>query len=185
MGWDFSHREPGMTTRLFFDREFSHGTEDALTEFVGTAMVGTTFYAALRTISTGEVCALVCLTHRERGYYNFGYKDMDESMGPGEAQMPAKLLDLLTLTDSQWAGEWRARCRRNAERAALAKTLKAGDTLKINGLPLHFEGYRPVRQLTVVDLKRRRFVATTDTGVTFTCRLGTDWASRYSWEKTS
>ena len=59
MGWDFSHRELGMTNRAFFEREFSHGTLDARTEFVGTAMVGSTFYAAVRTLATGEIWALV------------------------------------------------------------------------------------------------------------------------------
>lgn len=60
--------------------------------------------------------AAVFLTSREGG--KWGYKDMDETMGPNEAQAPAKLLDLLSPTASEWAQKWRQRCRDNAALAS-------------------------------------------------------------------
>ncbi len=66
-----------------------------------------------------SVTAVVCLvryTPNDREGYVFGYKDMDESMGPVESECPEVILDLLTPTDGAYALAWRARCRANAER---------------------------------------------------------------------
>ncbi len=59
----------------------------------------------------GEVFALVCLVRRNpksTDGHAFGYKDMSESMGPWEDGCPAKILDLLTPTTSEYALDWRA-----------------------------------------------------------------------------
>lgn len=47
---------------------------------------------------------------------NWGYKDVDESMGPYEISFPYTWLDLLTPTDSQYANEWRARVKARGEK---------------------------------------------------------------------
>lgn len=184
MGWDFSHREPGMTTRAYFEREFSHGQSDAKTEFVGTAMVGSTFYAAVRDLASNEVFALVCLTQRQRGYYNFGYKSMDEGMGPDAAEMPSKILDLLTPTDSDWANEWRSRCRRNAQKAIDAAALQRGDIIRLSR-PVQFSNYyEGVIFFLVHDAGAGRFVVLNDAHEQmFQCGLGRDWPSLYDWKK--
>jgi hypothetical protein len=96
MGWTFTHRDNGMTTREFFERELAGGCK-----ILASGMAGSTFYAAVQnpedaTFEPGKVWALVILTQRARGYYNFGYKDMDETMGPNEAQCPQRVLDLLS-----------------------------------------------------------------------------------------
>jgi hypothetical protein len=41
---------------------------------------------------------------------------MAEHMGPGIASCPARILDLLTATDSKYAIQWRAECRERLER---------------------------------------------------------------------
>lgn len=48
--------------------------------------------------------------------YNWGYKDVCESMGPNEISFPYTWLDLLTPTDSQYANEWRARVKARGEK---------------------------------------------------------------------
>lgn len=48
--------------------------------------------------------------------YNWGYKDVCESMGPNELSFPYTWLDLLTPTDSQYANEWRARVKARGEK---------------------------------------------------------------------
>ena len=92
MGWTFQHRDRGITDRAFF--------QDLLgdkQEILASATVGrTTFYAAVRSLRTGEVWAFVALTRWVRGDFNYGYKDMDERMGPTEALCPPALLDLLS-----------------------------------------------------------------------------------------
>lgn len=83
-------------------------------------MVGATYYAAVKVtiLSTGEAetFAAVALTHtNNRDYFNFGVKTMEESMGPCEDHCPASILSLLSPTDSEYANNWRERCRKNIE----------------------------------------------------------------------
>lgn len=53
--------------------------------------------------------------------YNWGYKDVDESMGPNAISFPYTWLDLLTPTDSKYANEWRARVKARGEKLQKAK----------------------------------------------------------------
>ena len=43
-------------------------------------------------------------------YYNFGYKIIDESMGPCYYDCPDSILKLLSPTDSEFAKKWRENC---------------------------------------------------------------------------
>ena len=53
--------------------------------------------------------------------YNWGYKDIDETMGPNEISFPYTWIDLLTPTDSQYANEWRERVKARGEKLQKAK----------------------------------------------------------------
>jgi len=88
-------------------------------EVLKSAMVGSTYYAAIKqtkfATETEEehsiVFAVVCLTSTNLNeYYNFSYKDMDETCGPYQFDCPKGILDLLTPTDNEYANEWRNRC---------------------------------------------------------------------------
>jgi hypothetical protein len=46
-----------------------------------------------------------------KGYYNFGYKAIDESMGPCEISCPERILKLLTKTTQEYAINWRKNCQ--------------------------------------------------------------------------
>lgn len=50
-----------------------------------------------------------------RDYFNFSYKDMDESMGPCECDCPLSILNMLSPTEDEWALAWRQRCREKAQ----------------------------------------------------------------------
>ena len=96
-----------------------------------SAMVGSTYYAAVE------------ITHPQKGYRKviaavfltcgrtrhdgtvWGYKDMDETMGPCERECPVSILNLLTPTDSKWANEWREDCRKNAAEKARRRKVAA------------------------------------------------------------
>jgi hypothetical protein len=75
------------------------------------------WYAATRVERSGQepyVIALVCLVRwnpRDKEGLHFGYKDMEESMGPCEAECPDRILRLLTPTTNEHALEWRRRCQ--------------------------------------------------------------------------
>lgn len=91
-------------------------------------MVGSTYYAALRVTDkeTGnvEIVGEVVLTHtNSREYFNFGMKAVSETMGPAEDRCPASILKLLSPTDSEWANEWRERCRKRIEEKKNPHTL--------------------------------------------------------------
>jgi len=84
---------------------------------IDSAFVGNhVWYAAAEIIQDGEpqyVIALVCKVHwnpKARDGFIFGYKDMEESMGPCEAACPARILRLLSPTAKEHALDWRRRC---------------------------------------------------------------------------
>ena len=82
-------------------------------EILKSAMVGSTYYAAVKNKDTGEVFAAVFLTSSGgKDHHNFGYKPMTESCGPTEAKCPTGILALLTETKNEFALRWREKCRR-------------------------------------------------------------------------
>lgn len=66
---------------------------------------------------------------RARSFETFRYKDMSEDVGPMAFDCPARILDLLTPTDSKYANEWRARCRERLDRRD-ANRLSDGDYIR-------------------------------------------------------
>ena len=121
-----------------------------------SAMYGSTYYGAIEQVNTitkeRKVFAVVTLTSvNNKEYYNFSYKDMDETEHPFYYDCPESILKLLTPTDNENANIWREKCRkRNKDKKVLAKhepiilTLKApllsghkpGDRVK-----LHWDGW--------------------------------------------
>jgi hypothetical protein len=92
--------------------------------FIDAQQVGQTVYAAVSTSKApADVFALVVLVDRRNG--QFGYKDMDEGMGPYESECPQRILDKLTPTQNSYALAWRARCRAY-HTAAAAREVRAG-----------------------------------------------------------
>lgn len=70
---------------------------------------------------------MVMLTSTRNGT-EFAYKDMDETCGPCAYDCPESILKLLSPTDSQWANEWREKCR---AKAARVKILKKASVIKL------------------------------------------------------
>lgn len=90
-----------------------------------SSMIGSTYYGAIEHIESKEVFAVVILTSTNmKDYFNFSYKDMDETMGPGQCNCPKSILDLLTPTDNEYANEWRKRCYKNINKGKDKKALK-------------------------------------------------------------
>lgn len=144
MGWTWTYKPKGVTATDFLLN--SSGTlkwgEDNPYRYtvLDTSIVNLrTFYAAVEQVhkETGErrVWAAVFLLGYvpKARYENFGWKDMDESMGPCEARCPERILDLLTETEYGHAKDWRARCRTyHADRKAKLK-IEPGFTVKLHG----------------------------------------------------
>lgn len=143
MGWTTTHKQKGQSILDFFK---THGVmtwpEDSPNTYkvLDSAVIRLrTFYAALEIIdkATGErrVTALVILLGFYKGHENFGWKDMDESMGPNEAECPERILDLLTPIDSEYANNWRKRCRDAIAYKKAKPKIEVGCTLNLYGKP--------------------------------------------------
>lgn len=110
--------------KLFCDDMVSWDTNEVIGKFevLKSAMVGSTYYAAVkRTRFATEtepeiscVFAAIVLTSTDmKDFYNFSYKDMDETCGPYKCDCPKAILDLLTSTENEYAIKWRETCREN------------------------------------------------------------------------
>jgi hypothetical protein len=186
MGSTSLHREKGLTDRQFFEQEFPN----ALTRsgrILDCATLATTggwqrvFYAAVKgSQATGPdtVWCLVVLMHWQRGHYNFTYKDMDDTMGPSEDECPARILDLLTPTDSDWSNQWRARCRDNAERLSRSRALPQGSFIRFERAYEFSNDYEVTRFLLAEKGRQPVWRALCDDGYSFACRLPRDWWRR-------
>ncbi len=97
--------------------------------------------------------AVILLDYRPYDYYNFGYKDMDETMGPYETECPQRILELLTETDNKNALEWRRKCVENINKRKAAPALKKGATLVME-TALRYGSIR-VTEIQILDAKRR------------------------------
>jgi hypothetical protein len=111
MGWLYMQSLGGFKNpKAYLDNQFTCGVYKVLK----SALCGMrTYYAAVKNHKDGSIFAVVCLVRynkRAADGYIFGYKDMDETMGPCEAECPQAILELLTATDSEYAVQWRVRC---------------------------------------------------------------------------
>jgi hypothetical protein len=115
--------------RHYLDAQFTYERPELTSKVLRSALIGRrVYYAAVECVRTDsgkrDVWAAICLVRynpRAADGYIFGYKDMEESMGPYECRCPEPILDLLTPTDREHARQWRARCREN-----VAKSLAKG-----------------------------------------------------------
>lgn len=166
MGWLYmqslgSHSGP----RAYLDDQFTYTADSVRSTVLRSALVRMrAYYAAVEQLRDGqlrEVFAIVCLVRynpRDRDGYIFGYKDMDETMGPCEAECPVAILDLLTPTVNAHATQWRARCRAAAEIRATRPRLRNGWTLVFDE-PLAFtDGSRHQRLKVAIDPSRPRAI---------------------------
>ncbi len=122
MGWLYMQSLDGFASpKAYLDAQFSYQRNGSAARVLRSALAGgRVYYAAVELVKPSEpreVIALVCLVDynpRDSEGYIFGYKDMDEGMGPVESDCPEAILDLLTPTTRPYAIAWRARCRANA-----------------------------------------------------------------------
>lgn len=120
MGSTSTHKEAGVPVRTFFEHYFTgatiiaSGTRRDPDYVAGTVDWPYEFYAAVRYDDghphAGEVFAFVVLyAIAPSSYYNFTYKDLDETMGPVASHAPRAVLEALTPTTHEHAQAWRAR----------------------------------------------------------------------------
>lgn len=115
------------------DAYFMEGLNRGHFEVLKSVMKGNTYYAAVQNklrkidnhvykpIENGDVWAAIFLVGiNNNDYYNFAYKDMDETCGPCYYDCPKSILNLLTPTDNEYANEWRTKCLEKAKQPKLS-----------------------------------------------------------------
>lgn len=182
MGWTFYTEQRQLTyteERAEIERLCTFNSDVRSTSLINASKVGTTWYAALRIEnmdgsavhdssyipnSDGSICiAAVFLTGYSEG--GWGYKDMEETMGPNEAKAPLGLLDLLSeLKDpDSYAHAWRKRCRDWAE----VPEYQVGDKIRL-AAPVTLSDGSTCQTLTVSQYQRgqqqRRCYVAEETG---------------------
>lgn len=149
MGWLFQHDKLShQTPAEYFMQHFTHDSEAASATVIATATTPGVVYAAIRNVNkqTGVsyvFCAVVLFKNSDKD--GFGYKDMDEGMGPCEADCPDRIMRLLSpvenIPNPGYAADWRSRvATRKANRAktrSLLTRLRVGDKVKL-AHPAHF-----------------------------------------------
>ncbi len=139
MGWLYQDSPANnQSPRQYLDDQFTYTTPTGVKSRVLKSSLVTfhTYYAAIEHLfldGTRVVFAAVCLVDfgpaRTDPMRRFGYKDMDETVGPVEDSCPAGILDLLTPTEFEYALDWRARCRARIAKSKAAVKPKHGDSI--------------------------------------------------------
>ena len=107
MGWTSVNKPKGMSLDEFFDKEFKC---DSL-KLIGKGYTKnlSEYYRACYNVEKGVYFALVCKIHFGKGYYNFNYKDMDESEDPYLYNCPKRIMDIIERSQpvNDMSKEWR------------------------------------------------------------------------------
>jgi hypothetical protein len=116
MGWDISYDMSKADQVADLVKGWSE--EGRGCRFLAHSVRGNVLYAVGQNFTAGEPerfedrWIFVCLLRKDRGY-GWGYKDMDESMGPYYYNCPLKFLDMAPVACEEWR-EGGARVAREA-----------------------------------------------------------------------
>lgn len=125
MGWTFPHDASRRDVIDELTRDQSK--DERVFRTLRKCFRGNTMYALHESGPVGETRKWLAVYLLQRSQGTWGYKDMDESMGPCYFDCPVSYLDEADETTSEYAIKWRAEVRRlAAERAA--KKPKKGET---------------------------------------------------------
>lgn len=115
MGWtsgDFAgHLTPKTAIAFAMGEEFAARVLDAVLD-------DDVVYAAVQTIGDRDVRGLVLIVKRQGPRLHV--KPIGEDVGPADDRCPARILDLLTETNSELARDWRDRCRASCRDSSTA-----------------------------------------------------------------
>jgi hypothetical protein len=141
MGWLYKHDSIDNPVAYLTD-QYNHDAEHCTYRVLAAARVANTVYMAVKSTekTTGSFyvfAAVILISNTQK--HGFGYKDMDESVGPYECDCPDRIMRLLSpITDipyPSYAAEWRARVAArkiaNAELRAKRKQLRPGSVVTL------------------------------------------------------
>ncbi len=143
MGWLF-HNDmlQSQTPAEYIAEQYSRETDVYRVNVLATATVGGTIYAAIRNEIKGACAAYVfcgVFLFKNNKKDGFGYKSMDEAMGPCEVDCPDRIMRLLSpvedIPNPGYAAEWRANVtaakRRRLAARKQAASFRQGDRIRL------------------------------------------------------
>lgn len=143
MGWTFFHTPKGAKTRdILRERLQQPHIPGEKTGFavLFDALHGSKYWAVIERTDadSGDKLrfGLLCLTQRCRDFHNFGYKDVEENMGPAEIPPRSffrKLEELVPEPDGRYGREWRERCRAHYAKPVIKITYAPGQLIELYG----------------------------------------------------
>jgi hypothetical protein len=150
MGWLFQNdRLTSQTPAEYITQHFTYETDACKATVLAAATVRGTIYAAIRNEikSTGAsyvFCGVFLFKNNKKD--GFGYKDIDEAMGPCEVDCPDRIMRLLSPVENipspgyaaQWRADVAAAKQRRAQTEQQARRLSPGDTIRL-AHPAHFQ----------------------------------------------
>lgn len=132
MGWTTYHAETKYSSskgtyidrkeecdKLFNCNMVKDGKVIGKFEVKKSAVRGSTYYAAVKQTKfatdtdaeSSKTFGMVVLTKTDISEYdNFGYKEIDETMGPNKYDCPVGIINMLDETDNEYAKKWREKC---------------------------------------------------------------------------
>jgi hypothetical protein len=114
MGWSFENTRVSDVCG-YLKRALEGENDKSIFRHLASSKVGDVVYIATeftnKILGETKVMGTVVLTENKNG--EFGYKIMDEDMGPFYYDCPPKILKLLSPTDCKQASEWRQKCLEN------------------------------------------------------------------------
>ncbi len=148
MGWTSYHathyKNGKVNRKAECDAYFTEGLNEGFYRLEKSTMIGSVYYAAvtgLKRYNEGKkedvpkdeqhTFGVVFLTSVDsKDYYNFSYKDMDETCGPFCYDCPESILKLLSPTTSEFAQKWRDGCRKHRKLRKALNDLPVGSVIE-------------------------------------------------------
>jgi hypothetical protein len=190
MGWLTNIQRSELSPREEIDRLLTVQQAGGSQRVLLSALVAMReYYAAVELTVPGkprQVWAAMWLVHFGRGDERgtWGYKDMDETMGPYYHRCPAKILDLLTEPLNEIAAEWREKCRETIASRGKAQGLRVGQCIRLRE-PLRFTNGYALDRFEVVPHPRGRGVAFYHGGIRYQLSLRALMSVGYTVEGTT
>ena len=150
MGWLFSYVDVGRKAHIESLTSKRHFGEDY--EPLEHRVVGNNVWQLVLHKPTGRKLITLDLIAKERGG-GWGYKGLDEDMGPVEVNCPLSLLNKASPVTGSYAVDWRERVRAYHARRKTAKPV-AGMVVKYGGLEYRLDRpYAPRKGWSVTRLQ--------------------------------
>ena len=118
MGWTYSSIY-GFGSMKQFVQQYTYETDNVKSTALDYSVINRNIlYVAVEQIikQTGERKVTAAIVEFKFNKKEYGYKDMDETMGPYHYSCPERILNLLTPTTNEFALKWRSTCRERQKR---------------------------------------------------------------------